>query len=167
MMKTKEMMVDFIHYNCCLKGRAIAKTRLNELTKEELEKIIDSNETLKDAFENYIKKGLDQTKIATAEHINAPITSERSVEEMRNELSSLVDQVIEDPTAILPMMELKAFLRNLPYGTLSYEVLMQMAEKIMDSNLGLALVLTKYATRQDTYLQRKEPKKKEGGGENA
>lgn len=67
-------------------------------------------------------------------------------------LQELVDKVVVDPTSFLAIMELRRYLGNLPYGTVSNDTLNALVKKLQEVSPAMALKMLEYSVNQAVYL---------------
>lgn len=154
----KKELVEFINKHCVLRGKRITKRILNQLSEDELLKIVESTPEIKDAFLEWVKKNTVQEETLVKDNRcavspkNEISEREKTPELSINELIKLVDQVIEVPNSYLSMANFKRFLNMLPYGTISFEILAQQTERVREHDLHTAYLLLNYATEQELFL---------------
>lgn len=162
---TKKQMVEFINSRCRVEGKKIPKTKLNQLAKCDLIKIIAASEEIEKAFSEYIKsenisqktsKEESEDKKQSVQNRNGTrgkrVKGEPS-QALKDELVNLVNQLIEDPTSLFAIMKLKGFIDNLPYGSVDFDTLSGLIDTVMEIHPGTAFLLLKYSTDQELFLQ--------------
>ena len=162
---TKKQMVEFINSRCRINEKKIPKTKLNQLAECDLMKIITSNQDLEKAFNDYIESENLRPQIPKTEscikkqnatgNINTNGKAE-SNQALTEELIRLVNQLVEDPTSFLSIMEFKKFIGKLPYGSVDFNTLKSLIDKVMEVDLGTAFLLMKYSTAQELFLRDKK-----------
>ena len=162
---TKKQLVEFINSRCRVKGKKIPKTKLNQLAESDLMKIISGNKELEKAFGEYIqrenisektsKEKCAEKKPRVQNHNSTCVKGEPS-QALKEELTNLVNQLIEDPTSFLAIMEFNKFISKLPYGSVDFNTLSSLTEAAMEANPGTAFVLLKYSTDQELFFQEKK-----------
>ena len=140
---TKKQMVEFINSRCRVKGKKIPKTRLNQLSEEELRKVISASGELEEAFRKFV-----ESEETAGEAKPDPQLTEA--------LEALVDRLMENPTDFLTIMQFRTFMADLPYGSVSFDTLSRLTEKVMEKDSATAFLLLKYSTDQGLHLQKKK-----------
>lgn len=162
---TKKQMVEFINSSCRVNRKKIPKTKLNQLAKFDLIKIITANEELEKAFSEFIKsvnmckktsKEESKVKKQSVQDNNGTCGKGESNQALTKELIHLVNQLIEDPTSFLAIMKFKSFIDNLPYGSVDSNTLSSLIDKVMEIDPRTAFLLLKYSTDQKLFLQDKK-----------
>lgn len=162
---TKKQMVEFINSSCRVNGKKIPKTKLNQLAKCDLIKIITTNEELEKAFSEFIKsenmykkasKEESKVKKQSVQDNNGTCGKGEPNQALTEELIHLVNQLIEDPTSFLAIMKFKGFIDNLPYGSVDFNTLSSLIDKVMEIDPRTAFLLLKYSTDQKLSLQDKK-----------
>lgn len=156
---TKKEMVDFINAQCRFEGKKIPKTKLNQLSKEQLMSIINSSPNIAEAFHQSIhhmrneQKNMSKTHVSKSHKDKMCNENDGGAGEEAEGLEKLVEALAKDPTDFLKILEFKRLLNSLPYGTVSHEKLMVLIGKLEEPATGMALVLLNYATNQSLYFQ--------------
>ena len=162
---TKKQMVEFINSRCRVKGKKIPKTKLNQLAESDLMKIITANEGIEKAFNDYIENENTRPQTSKTESCIKEQNAESKIstsgkaesnQALTEELIRLVNQLVEDPTSFLSIMEFKKFIENLPYGSVDFNTLSSLIDKVMEVDPGTAFLLLKYSTDQELFLQDKK-----------
>lgn len=65
-----------------------------------------------------------------------------------------MNQKIANPHSLLVMLEFRRFIDVLPHGTVTFEMLTALVEKIMEADPKAAFILLNYGTDQELYLQK-------------
>lgn len=152
-MATKQQMIDFINGRYVYNGKKLPKSRLARCSEEELMTLIKTNPKGLEAFENYVAtgEGLPPKKRSSVSKQEAPC---KPSQEKEGELERLVCALAEDPTSFLAIHEFRSFLRNLPYGCVSFNKLKELIDKIMEIDTPTAVLLLNYSVKQETYLDK-------------
>lgn len=145
---TKKQLVDFIDSRCVFDDGRAPKSVLNKCPKEALMKIIESETKIEKAFYEYVQKDNESKRSVASVKVENKACEENSTENAEKDLRDLVDKLIEAPNSLLETMNFKSFIANLPYGSVSDNVLKEMVDKLMDVNLGMAMVLFEYQVKQ-------------------
>lgn len=72
---------------------------------------------------------------------------------MEEQLKEVVGALVKEPTSFLAIVEFKQFIEELPYGTVSNDMLGEMTDQLMKKNKSMAMVMMKYAVNQAKCLK--------------
>lgn len=106
------------------------------------------NSRIEKAFYEYVQKDNESKRSVASVKAENKACEKHIYKDAEKDLRELVDKLVEDPNSLLEIMNFKAFVENLPYGSVSDKVLKEMVDKLMEVNLGMAMVLFKYQVKQ-------------------
>lgn len=157
----KKQMVDFINRNCLIKGKKVSKNKLNQLSEESLLKVIKCRPEIESAYEDYLKeqKNSEEQKGSKAEKNSDHSSSDFdgvTEAEIVETLETMVNSAMEDPTSFISITKFKTFIDHIPYGKIPSETLMQLIDKVLETESNIAFVLLTYAAEQDVFLQKRD-----------
>jgi len=144
---TKAQMVEFINKRCRVNGKKIPKNRLNQLDKEKLREVISSQPEMEKAFLEFIKRD----NMYVFENF-----TRNGNEDAAKKLEQLVDNVVKNPKSSLALLEIQEFIVKLPYGSVSYDTLHAMVEKVGKCEPGVAFQLLEYIAKQEEYKSKRK-----------
>ena len=148
---TKTQMVEFINKRCRVNGKKIPKTRLNQLDKEALMEVINSQEAMAKAYQEFLK--LDRMLVVEG-------CKNDYYPDAAKKLEHLTDAVVKNPSSFLALSEIQEFIMKLPYGSVSFDTLNRMVAKVGKCEPTVAFQLLEYIARQEEYKSKREKEEK-------
>ena len=139
---TKAQMVEFINKRCRVNGKKIPKKQLNQIEKEKLLEIINSQPAMAEAYKEFLK--VDNMLVVT-------IPPRKGYEDAALKLEQLVNRVVMNPKSFMALTEVQNFIGKLPYGSVPYETLNRLAVKAGECEPGIAFLLLEYCAKQEEY----------------
>ena len=139
---TKKHLVDFISHHCLFDGISIPKAELNRVPKDELMKLVNSDESLKGYFDEYL--------IQVSNNVKKTIVTDKSTDSVAAaaEFRCAVNLLLGEPLKLLSSLRFEQALSNLPFNSISSDELLTMVEKLAPVDSAHSKMLLKYATEQ-------------------